>query len=65
MHRPARSQNETRKAFIRSRWMPAGVDAIECGKFGRANVTATPLGDMDNSLYSDFKTRKPSPVGRV
>ena len=44
---PARCQNETRKAFIRSRWMPAGVDAIECGKFGRANVTATPLGDID------------------
>ena len=54
MHRAARSQNETHKAFIRSRWMPAWVDAVEYGKFGRATVTATLFGGMDDSLYADF-----------
>lgn len=55
MHRAARNQNETHKAFIRSRWMPAWVDAVEYGKFGRATVTATLFGGMDTSLYADFK----------
>jgi hypothetical protein len=55
MQRAARSQTETHKAFIRSRWMPAWVDAVEYGKFGRATVTATLFGGMDDSLYADFR----------
>ncbi len=55
MQRAARNQTETHKAFIRSRWMPAWVDAVEYGKFGRATVTATLFGGMDSSLYADFK----------
>ncbi len=55
MQRAARSQTETHKAFIRSRWMPAWVDAVEYGKFGRAIVTATLFGGMDESLYADFR----------
>ena len=55
MQRATRNQNETHKAFIRSRWMPAWVDAVEYGKFGRATVTATLFGGMDPSLYTDFK----------
>ena len=35
--------------------MPAWVDAVEYGKFGRAKVTATLFGGMDASLYADFK----------
>jgi hypothetical protein len=50
----AQFQTETHKAFIRSRWMPATVDAVEYGKFGRATVTATLFGGMDSSLYNDF-----------
>ncbi len=55
MQRAARNQSEVHKAFIRSRWMPAWVDAVEYGKFGRAKVTATLFGGMDESLYADFK----------
>jgi hypothetical protein len=55
MQRAARNQTEKHKAFIRSRWMPAWVDAVEYGKFGRATVTATLFGGMDESLYADFK----------
>jgi len=55
MQRAAHIQTETHKAFIRSRWMPAWVDAVEYGKFGRATVTATLFGGMDESLYADFK----------
>ena len=53
--RAAQQQAETHKAFIRSRWMPAWIDAVEYGKFGRATVTATLFGGMDASLYADFK----------
>lgn len=53
--RAAHHQNETHKAFIRSRWMPAVVDAVDYGRFGRATVTATLFGGMDDSLYRDFK----------
>jgi len=35
--------------------MPALVDAVEYGKFGRATVTATLFGGMDSALYADFK----------
>jgi len=64
-HRAAQSQTETHKTFIRSRWMPAWVDAVEYGKFGRATVTATLFGGMDPSLYSDFKERSPVVVNGV
>lgn len=55
MQRAAHNQTETHKAFIRSRWMAASIDAVEYGKFGRATVTATLFGGMDDSLYADFK----------
>ena len=55
LQRAAANQSETHKAFIRSRWMPAYVDAVEYGKFGRATVTATLFGGMDDALYADFK----------
>jgi hypothetical protein len=35
--------------------MPAWIDAVEYGKFGRATVTATLFGGMDPSLYADFQ----------
>jgi hypothetical protein len=53
--RAAQIQTETHKAFIRSRWMPAWVDAVEYGKFGHATVTATLFGGMDPGLYADFQ----------
>ena len=40
---------------MRSRWMPARVDAVDYGEFGHAEVTATLFGGMDDSLYADFK----------
>jgi hypothetical protein len=55
MQRAAQIQTETHKTFIRSRWMPAWVDTVEYGKFGRATVTATLFGGMDPSLYADFQ----------
>ena len=55
MQRAAQNQTEAHTAFIRSRWMPAWVDAVEYGKFGRATVTATLFGGMDSSLYAEFK----------
>lgn len=51
----AQHQTEVHKAFIRSRWMPAFVDDVEYGKFGRATVTATLFGGMDPSVYADFQ----------
>ncbi len=55
MQRTAQNQTERHRAFIRSRWMPAWIDAVEYSKFGRATVTATLFGGMDPSLYADFK----------
>jgi hypothetical protein len=55
IQRAAHNQTETHKAFIRSRWMPAWVDSVEYGQFGRATVTATLFGGMAPSLYADFK----------
>jgi hypothetical protein len=55
MERAAENQTETHKTFIRSRWMPAWIDAVEYGQFGQATVTATLFGGMDDSLYADFK----------
>jgi len=65
MQRAARNQTEVHKAFIRSRWMPAWVDAVEYGKFGRAKVTATLFGGMDASLYADFKKGVPAMMNAV
>lgn len=65
MQRAARSQTETHKAFIRSRWMPASVNAVEYGRFGRATVTATLFGGMDESLYADFKKGVPAMMNGV
>ncbi len=55
LQRAAKQQTEVHNAFIRTRWMPAWIDAVEYGKFGRATVTATLFGGMDESLYADFK----------
>jgi hypothetical protein len=55
MARASLVQTETHKAFIRSRWLPAWVDNVEYGKFGRATVTMTLFGGMDSSLYADFQ----------
>jgi hypothetical protein len=60
MQRAANHQTEVHRAFIRSRWMPAWVDAVEYGKFGRATVTATLFGGMDPSLYADFTLGSPA-----
>ena len=65
MQRAARSQTETHKAFIRSRWMSAWIDAVEYGKFGRATVTATLFGGMDSSLYGDFQKDAPAMMNAV
>ena len=59
MQLAVRKQTEIHKAFIRSRWMPARVDAVEYGKFGHATVSATLFGGMDDSLYADFKKNVP------
>ena len=55
MQRAAQHQIKVHRELIRSRWMPAFVDAVEYGKFGEATVTATLFGGMDPSLYADFK----------
>jgi hypothetical protein len=55
MERASRIQNENHKTFVKSRWMPGWVDKVEYGKFGRAQVTVTLFGGMDDSLYADFK----------
>ncbi len=58
-------QTETHKAFIRSRWLPGWIDAVEYGQFGRATVTATLFGGMDPSLYADFKKDVPALMNGV
>ena len=55
MQNATQHQTEAHKAFVRSRWMPAWIDAVEYGKFGRATITATLFGGMDSALYADFK----------
>lgn len=55
MQRSAQQQTGVHKALILTRWMPGWVDAVEHGKLGRATVTATLFGGMDESLYADFK----------
>ena len=56
MQNATQHQTETHKAFMRSRWLPAWIDSVEYGKFGRATVTATLFGGMDPTLYADFKS---------
>lgn len=65
MQRAYKKQAEVHKAFIRSRWMPAWIDSVEYGKFGRATVTATLFGGMDPSLYADFKKNEPAMMNAV
>lgn len=55
MQRATQHQTEVHRELIRSRWMPAWVDAVEYGKFGSATVTVTLFGGMDPSLYADFQ----------
>jgi hypothetical protein len=45
--------------------MPAWIDAVEYGKFGRATVTATLFGGMDDSLYADFTKGSPAMMNPV
>ena len=54
MQSATQRQTELHKAFIRGRWLPAWIDAVEYGKFGRATVTATLFGGIDASLYTEF-----------
>jgi hypothetical protein len=54
LERCAKIQKGLHKALIRTRLLPAKVDAVEYGKFGRATVTATLFGGMEESLYADF-----------
>jgi hypothetical protein len=49
-------QRQRHIRHIRTRWMPAKIDSVTHGKFGRATVTAILFGGMDESLYADFKT---------
>ena len=55
MQRSSEHQTGLHKSLIRTRLMPACVDAVEYGKFGRATATVTLFGGMDPSLYADFK----------
>jgi len=55
VQRAANQQSQNHKQFIRARWMPAYVDAVEYGQFGEAIVTATLFGGMHPDLYDDFK----------
>jgi len=63
MQRASQQQTEVHKSLIRSRWMPAWVDAVEYGKFGEATVTATLFGGMAPSLYADFEKGTQGQIG--
>jgi len=65
LQRASRNQAQRHKAFVRSRWMPAWIDHVEYGKFGRATVTATLFGGMDQSLYADFAKGVPAMMNAV
>lgn len=54
MQRATKLQSESHKSFMRSRWLPGWVEAVDYGKFGHATVTVTLFGGMDPSLYADF-----------
>ncbi|MEZ5299815.1 MAG: hypothetical protein R3F11_03980 [Verrucomicrobiales bacterium] len=55
MKAAAERQRQRFIRHIRTRWMPAMIDAVEYGEFGRATISATLFGGMDDSLYADFK----------
>ena len=55
MNVAANRQRGQHMRHIRMRWMPARVDAVEHDQFGKAMITATLFGGMDESLYADFK----------
>jgi hypothetical protein len=48
-------QRGRHRRYIRLRWLPAVVDAVEHDNFGPASVTLTLYGGMDAVLYADFK----------
>ena len=50
----AERQRQRHIRLIRTRWMPALINAVEYGAFGQAVVTITLFGGMDSSLYADF-----------
>lgn len=54
----AKRQQGRNVRHIRTRWMPAHVDAVEHGKFGAATVSVTLFGGMAESLYADFKPKQ-------
>ncbi len=56
--RSAKAQADAHKIFMRSRWLPGWVDAVDYGKFGRATVTVTLFSGIDPSLYDDFQPSK-------
>lgn len=41
---------------IRTRWLPAQVESVDYGEFGRAVVTVALFGGMDERLYAAFRT---------
>lgn len=51
----AERQKQRHIRHIRTRWMPAQVESVDHGEFGRGLVTATLFGGMAEELYSDFK----------
>ncbi len=51
----AERQRQRHLRHIRTRWMPARVDAVEYGAFGKATITLTLFGGMDTALYADFQ----------
>lgn len=55
MQRASERQIGLHQSHIRSRLMPAWIDAVEYSKFGRATITLTLFGGMDPALYEDFK----------
>jgi hypothetical protein len=65
MQNAALRQTETHRTFMRSRWLPGWVDAVEYGKFGRATVTATLFGGMDATLYAEFRKGVPAVMNSV
>ena len=51
-------QRQMHIRHIRHRWMPARVESVDHGKFGKATVTALLFGSMDPSLYADFQANR-------
>ena len=48
-------QRQVHIRHIRNRWMPARIDSTDHENFGKAVITATLHGGMDESLYADFQ----------